>query len=159
MKCTIRSGTSDDLPFLRDQLVMVQDLHRSAHPDKYREISPGQAESYLSERLTNQRCLVRVAVTERNHLIGHTISEIQDRSGSLFTHPQTVLYLAQIVVSPDYRKQGVGRELIEDVRALGRTRGIEQVVLNVWEFEGNARRFFLDCGFQDFGYQLIQRIM
>ena len=82
---------------------MVQDLHRSAHPDKYREISPEQAESFLSERLSNQRCFVR--------------------------------------------------NLVDDVRARARTHGIEQVVLNVWEFEGNGRRFFLDCGFQDFGYQ------
>lgn len=158
MKCTIRSGTTGDLPYLRDQLVMVQDLHRSAHPDKYREISPEHAESFLSERLNNQRCFVRVAVTEQNHVVGHTISEIQERPGSLFTHPQTVLYLAQIVVNPVYRRQGIGRELIEDVRALARTQEIEQVVLNVWEFEGNGRRFFLECGFQDFGYQLIQRI-
>ncbi len=157
MRVTIRRGAEGDLPFLREQLLAIHKLHRSAYPEVYRDIGPHEAEAFLSERLEDERCFVRVAETSRNEIAGHTLSEIQERPGTLFTHPLKIVYLAQIVVTSEYRNRGIGRRLVEDVLAIARARGIHRVELNVWEFDGNARRFFARSGFRDFGYRMVQR--
>ena len=152
---TIRPATAADLPYLRDQLLMVQELHCAAYPNRYRPISPRDAESFLADRLRDERCYVRLATTANNTVVGYTVSELQERLESLFAHARTLLYLAQIVVLPEYRTRGSGRALIEDVLATARQHGIEQVELDVWEFAGNAHRFFAECGFQDVGYRMV----
>jgi GNAT superfamily N-acetyltransferase len=156
---TVRDGTESDIPHLRDQMLMTQELHRSAFPELFRKIESPEAEAFLRERLEDARCFLRVAVLDGGPIVGHTVSEIQERPASLFAHSQSVLYLAQIVVDAQYRKRGVGRRLIEDVFAIARTRGVSRVELNVWEVEGTARGFFSDQGFRDVGHRMAHTIV
>ncbi|TVQ97554.1 MAG: GNAT family N-acetyltransferase [Spirochaetaceae bacterium] len=101
---------------------------------------------------------MRVVEIHGGEIAGYTVSEIQERPATLFSHPQSVLYLAQIVVAPQYRERGVGRHLIEDLSAVANAHAITRVELNVWEFEGNARQFFLRSGFRDFGYRMAHNV-
>ena len=156
---SIRDGCERDIPHLRDQMLMTQDLHRSAFPELFRIIERPEAEAFLRERLADTRGFLRVAVLDGGGIVGHTVSEIQERPASLFSHPQSVLYLAQIVVDAQYRKRGVGRRLIEDVFAIARTRAVSRVELNVWEVEGTARGFFSDQGFRDVGHRMAHTIV
>lgn len=156
---TIREGNRGDTPDLRDQLLLIQEMHHRAYPDIYRTIEPADAEEFLLQRLQDERCFVRVAEINGTGIVGHTVLEIQEKPPSLFSHPKTVLYLGQIVVTPKFRKQGVGRCLIEDLFSVARAHAISRVELNVWEFEGNARRFFADHGFHDFGYRMTHTVV
>ncbi|TVR31782.1 MAG: GNAT family N-acetyltransferase [Spirochaetaceae bacterium] len=129
-----------------------------AEPLLASDIGPQEAEEFLLKRLQDERCFVRVVEFNGGEIAGCTVSEIQERPASLFSHQQSVLYLAQIVVAPQQGKRGVGRHLIEDLFAVANAHAITRVELNVWEFEGNAQQFFLRNGFRDFGYRIAHNV-
>jgi ribosomal-protein-alanine N-acetyltransferase len=52
-------------------------------------------------------------------------------------------------VAPVYRRQGIGRALVEGVRALLVARGVRQVYLEVRESNAVARRLYQSLGFNE----------
>lgn len=152
---TIRTATLADLPYLRDQLLVVQEIHRAAFPHVYRGIAPADAEAFLAERLADSRCFVRVATLEDGRPAGYTVSELQEKPANLFAYGRLNLYLAQIVVEAEHRRRGVGSTLIADVVAIARANNAARVELDVWEFAGSAHAFFARCGFRDLGHRMV----
>jgi len=61
---------------------------------------------------------------------------------------RTVVELRMLYVDPDHWRTGIGRALLEQVRAVARERGFQRVVL--WVLTGNiqARAFYAALGFE-----------
>lgn len=63
-----------------------------------------------------------------------------------------LLNVHDIVVHQDFRRQGIARRLLAHVEAVARQRGCCKLTLEVLEGNHDARRSYLDFGFE--GYQL-----
>lgn len=50
-------------------------------------------------------------------------------------------------VHPDYRRQGVGRQLLQEAQKVARKNGIGRLLANPWNKSSHA--FFLSCGFEE----------
>lgn len=50
-------------------------------------------------------------------------------------------------VHPDFRRQGLGRRLIQEAQDLARKTGVGRLLANPWN--ASSRTFFLSCGFQE----------
>lgn len=57
------------------------------------------------------------------------------------------LYIDQLWVDPDYRKQGLARDLIERAHQYGREMGCTFATLNTLSFQ-NARKFYEKLGYE-----------
>jgi ribosomal protein S18 acetylase RimI-like enzyme len=62
-------------------------------------------------------------------------------------HPQRWV-LANVVVHPEYRRQGIGRELVEACLRLAGQRGIQTLILQVNTDNPTAERLYLRLGFR-----------
>lgn len=68
-----------------------------------------------------------------------------------FTPVQTALYVLGLAVAPEWRKQGIGRELMEASKQEVRTRPADALWLDAYDNDAGAGPFYLHCGFRRVG--------
>jgi ribosomal protein S18 acetylase RimI-like enzyme len=79
---------------------------------------------------------------------GYVSAEFQYRLDSPRSFGHAMLYVHHISVSTEFRKNGVGRALLDEARKHGQARGIKRMALDVWRFNENARQFFSRYGLE-----------
>jgi ribosomal-protein-alanine N-acetyltransferase len=107
-------------------------------------IEHGLAWSWNEERvercLRNRDCVV-LAARDRRRVIGFAIMEFY----AIHAH------LNLLAVQPGYRRQGVGRQLLEWLEASARTAGIFTVNLELRAANDGARAFYEKLGYRPAG--------
>lgn len=68
-----------------------------------------------------------------------------------FTPVRTALYVLGLAVAPDWRKQGIGRELMEAAKREVWSRPADALWLDTYDNEAGAGAFYLHCGFRRVG--------
>lgn len=149
----VRDAVDSDLEGISGYLIETQEIHRKAYPNIYGPLSKDQALGFLRESLQKPEIFVRVAVIE-GRIAGYSFFELQTFDRSTFKLPRRLFYIAQIAVDESQRRAGVGQALLEDVRTLAKTSGVDRLELEVWDFNVRARNFFSRNGFSPFGSRM-----
>lgn len=142
----IRHALESDLKSLANLLLAAHEIHVKAHPEVYREISHETAVDSLLPRLGTDTYL-RVAEFEME-ILGYCSASIQTSPTIPIIEPRRFIYVDEVVVRPQSRKSGVGRALLDDLKAFARQEGISNVELDVGHFNSEAKAFFQAQGFQ-----------
>ena len=64
-----------------------------------------------------------------------------------FTSAEKVLYLVDMAVRPASQRTGVGRQLVEQGRAIATAQGARAIRLDAYDAPAGAGDFYLKCGF------------
>ena len=142
----IRDAEMRDLPALAEAMVGIQEAHVAAFPTHYRPFEASEAKAYLKDLLGRRDVFLRAAESAGS-LAGHVVLVIQDRAKTLFSESERIAMVAQIEVSPESRRMGVGRSLLADCETLAREAGASRVVLDVGSFNQAGYAFFEASGF------------
>ena len=59
-----------------------------------------------------------------------------------------VVYVREMIVAEDFRRRGVGSQLIDDVMAWARGKGATRIDLHAWNSNEQAREFYQALGFR-----------
>jgi len=73
--------------------------------------------------------------------------ELFDRPETAFTHAHSHLYVHHLAVANEAQGSGVGRALLDAVKALARRTDVQDVRLDYWSFNARAAGFFASQGF------------
>lgn len=73
-----------------------------------------------------------------------------DKSENPFMNARKFYDVDELGVDANFRRQGVGTELIAFIRSEARRRGIRRVELNMWEFNEGALAFYEAVGFRTY---------
>ena len=142
---------------IRTILACVADLRTNirlgiARPDEARLIAalsrqcieqglpPTWSESRVLHCMRNREAIVLVA-RDRRRLVGFAIMEFYDEHA----------HLSLLAVQPGYRRQGIGRSLMEWLEASARTAGIFSVRLELRAANDAARAFYERIGYVEAG--------
>ena len=124
--------------------VQIHDLHAIWRPDIYFSV----AEPYPKDKFLEdiQKRMVYVAKLQGN-IAGYTVLSIVEKNG-----PGTVLSkmmrLDSICVDEAIRGHGIGKAMVEDVRALAKAFGCTGLILGVHPENDSAVGFYQKCGFR-----------
>jgi ribosomal protein S18 acetylase RimI-like enzyme len=142
MKYSIRDAEYDDgnammalMPRLADF-----DVPASRNPeDLYRD------DAKLLQRWLDgeEECLVQVAVTGENRVLGFTLVRL--RPELLSHHPSA--HLEAIAVHDDAEGMGIARALLDAAQDNARTRGARSMTLHVFASNTRARKFYDRSGY------------
>ena len=77
---------------------------------------------------------------------GYVVLSLQRKDGPGVV-PRKLLRLKSICVEESIRGHGIGKLMVEDVRALARAFGCSQVILGVHAENDSAVGFYQKCGF------------
>jgi ribosomal-protein-alanine N-acetyltransferase len=107
-----------------------------------RGLPPTWSESRVLNCMRNRECVVLVA-RDRRRLVGFAVMEFYDE------HAQ----LSLLAVQPGYRRQGIGRHMLEWLEASARTAGIFSVRLELRAANDAARKFYERLGYVQTGHK------
>jgi diamine N-acetyltransferase len=143
----VRLVTLDDAEVIRRQTSSVQQLHNKALPVIFKppsvDLFPPQK---LATLIQDPNCIVAVAEID-GKVVGHIYGAVVNRAENEFNRADSYLYIYQIGVDDDARRQGVGTALITFIRDCARALGLTAVQVDHWAFNGRAKAFFEACGF------------
>ncbi len=153
----VRRAQKEDINGLLKLLVQVDMVHHLGRPDLFK----GPATKYNAEELEQiincDDTPVFVCTDESGEIFGHAFCISKQEIGhSVLTDIKT-LYIDDICVDEDHRKQHIGTMLYNHVRDFAKANGFYNMTLNVWNCNPGAVKFYESLGFrsQKIGMEMI----
>jgi predicted N-acetyltransferase YhbS len=125
----------------------VHQLHLDRAPHFFRQ--PGDAERLeaFRELLTQANTRAFIAYAD-DEAIGYVLATIREQADNVYSPARRWLYVDQISVEPRWKRQGLGRQLMQVLLNEARAAGITELETDTWAFNNAAQAFFQACGFQ-----------
>lgn len=148
MQVVIRRATPGDVRELCQLLNEGDSYHAAALPTVFsRAKAPTWREPYLRERIADDDSVVLVA-DAGHELVGVVIAILRRTSPEVPVLVQRrYAWVDTLVVREVYRRRGVGRALMEQVHRWALDHGVNEVELNVWEFNEGAIALYAALGY------------
>ena len=124
--------------------VQVHDLHVAWRPDIFYSCDAPYPKEFFLEDMANR--LVYVAKLQ-DQVVGYVVLSMEVKGGH-GTAQKRVLSIDSICVDEAFRRQGIGRQMLADVRALARAFRCREVLLSVHPENDVAVVFYQKCGFR-----------
>src|SRR5262245_6559362 len=127
---------------------MLVRTHHDYDPRRFIAATSGTEEGYgsfLETQLDEPEVILLVAELG-GHVIGYSYAGVEGMDWMSLRGPAGVLH--DLVVDPRYRKQGVGRLLLDATLVSLRNMGARQFVLQTAELNEPAQRLFAGAGFR-----------
>lgn len=141
----LRKATENDLPALHRLLRQVLQVHHRGRPDLFRSGTEKYTDKELRAILRDEERPVFVAV-RGGEVCGYAFCIFRSHPADNILTDVKTLYLDDLCVDENARGQGVGRALLDHVRAFAKESGCYNLTLNVWACNEGALRFYESCG-------------
>ena len=152
---TIRPGRKEDAA--EAARLWMQSAEEHTSHDRIYETSPGAEKTmrrFLAEVANSGYSFLFVAVAG-DQTVGFISGEL--RQGSPTFLPKTWASVDDVFVEPEYRNQGMGRALLQSVRAWAQERGADGISLQVAAANSRGRKFYEKLGFREISvYQVFE---
>ena len=143
----VRRAEPRDIPALMQLLLQVDMVHHNGRPDLFKGPATKYTESELAEILASEKTPVFVLTDETDStVLGHAFCILQQHENDHVLTDIRTLYIDDICVDENARRQHVGRRLYDAVLAYAKDIGCYNVTLNVWTCNPGAQAFYESCG-------------
>ena len=141
----IRLARPEDTTAILARLEQIGKVHYGIRPDMFQPHAQKYGASQVLARLANGETPTFVAV-ENEKILGYAFCERK----VFFEHPVMAdhkeMFLEDLCVAENARRQGVGKALYEFVCNYAREAGCHNLTLHVWHDNGGAVRFYEEMG-------------
>ena len=128
-------------------LVQVDMVHHNGRPDLFKGPATKYTEAELADILRDDRTPVFVLTDDTDSkVLGHAFCIMQQHENDHVLTDIRTLYIDDICVDENARRQKVGRRLYEAVLAYAKSQGCYNVTLNVWTCNPGAQAFYESLG-------------
>lgn len=148
MDMEIRKLRENDYDMVSQFMAQLHNLHAERRPDLYRqleEIGTVYTKEEFFGMLQDDEMITLGAESAEGDLMGICIATVRQSKHPIMV-PKKTVYIEDIYVSEQYRKQGTGSCLYQAVEKLARDIGAERIDLCVWSFNEAALRFYEKAG-------------
>ena len=147
----IRLAQIEDIPAILNLLRQVGKVHHIARPDIFRHDAQKYGASQLISLFENPDTPVFVAEVD-GRVLGYCFCIIRSYHLDPVLLDRTELYIDDLCVSEDAKRQGIGRALYENACQYAKIRKCYHVTLNVWEGNDSALAFYKNLGMKPLKY-------
>lgn len=148
----------EQLKEVADLNIVVQSIHAREFPNIFKSnVDKSKIIEDFSEVISDNSQYLFVACDESDSVLGYAWAQYYERGESNLVYGAKVLYLNHICVQPNLVGKGIGSALVEHVESLGKSLGIDMLVLEVWCFNDVANEFFLKEGFEGYSNKMWKR--
>jgi ribosomal protein S18 acetylase RimI-like enzyme len=152
---TVRPGRREDAAEAA-RLWMQSAEEHTAHDPIY-ATAPGAERvmrRFLADLVGSSHSFLFVAESA-DRTVGFVSGEL--REGSPAFRPKTWASVDDVFVEPDHRNLGVGRALLESVKAWAKERGADGISLQVAAANERGRKFYEELGFREISvYEVLE---
>lgn len=147
MKFHIRRAMINDAEAICQLLVRGGELHAQAVPQLLRPPELAATLDFVNTFLRDESTHVLLAAAN-NHVIGFVHFNCTTEPEHPLKVPRTYLVVSTLIVKEEYRRQGVGHALMQEVHEWAEIHGINDVELHVYEFNQPALNFYEKLGYR-----------
>ncbi len=126
--------SSQDLSSFRQLIQLFQQVFDEPSND-------GLTDAFLTERLSDHRFIVLVAMQDGQIIGGVTAFELP-----LYTHFQSEWLIYDVAVHTGFRRRGIGRELLQHMQIEAQKRGVVDIFLDAHAEDLHAVEFYRRLG-------------
>lgn len=144
----VRRATPADAADIARLALEIQDVHVRGCPDLFKP-GGGEPRADIAGRVTAPGQFYWIA-TLADDPVGYAYARLVLEPESLWRYASRWLLLDQMGVDARHRSRGIGEALWDAVRETAGTEAVDRVILNVWSFNHDARRFYERLGFTSF---------
>ncbi len=119
----------DDHP---DALPMLKDLFESEWEPYYGAEGPGDAETDLKNSANRTKLPIALVALVDGDVCGTAALKME----SVTSYPDYFPWLAGLLVAPEYRRQGIGEQLIAKIEKLAKQLGYKEIFVGTGEKSG-----------------------
>ena len=145
----VRLAVEADKPGINELRRQVKLLHTAGEPSFFAPGFPQELADYLNVMFMKENGEVVVAERDGN-IVGFACINYVERPASVFRNALKYCEIEEIGVDERCRRQGVGRALMDYIRARAKEKGFSRIDLNMWEFNENALKFYESMGFRTY---------
>jgi len=150
----LREATMADYLALNDLFAELDEYHRVQFPTILKKPEgPMREPDYIADLIEDDDVLLLLALID-NMAVGLAHVSIQHSKPIPIVVPRRYAYLESIVVSRDFRRKGIGRELLRYVEKWVKSKGVSKVQLGVWVFNEAAVVFYENSGYEVFNKRM-----
>jgi ribosomal protein S18 acetylase RimI-like enzyme len=153
----IQIEKTSDFSLLAKLNESVQSLHQQLYPEDFKPFDFEKVTKAFERMLSTQGTYAYLAKIG-SIPIGYILCFLKTRNENEFQHAKTVLYIDQISVDEAYRNQGVAKLLVAEVTKLAKHLKIDEIQLDHWSKNEDAKRFFSANGFEYFNSRMKKKI-
>ena len=145
----VRFAEEKDLERINAIRAQVNAIHAAGRPDIFKPGFCQELQDRAGELIHGENSFILVA--ERDGVVcGLASVEYLVRQESAYCRERRTYYVTEFGVDEGFRRQGVGRELLDFMRKDAQKQGFSRMELDVWSFNQNAVEFYEAVGFQTF---------
>ncbi|MBR1585067.1 MAG: GNAT family N-acetyltransferase [Clostridia bacterium] len=144
----VRRARPEDAEQINALRKQVNDLHVQGRPDVFKAGFSPELQSHLDLYL-NSETNYAVVEEQDGRILGMALVDYIDRPESPYNLARRFVHVTEISVDAGCRRQGVGRRLLEFIKADAREKGYPRIELDVWAFN-DALAFYEAEGFTVF---------
>ncbi|WP_428797242.1 N-acetyltransferase family protein [Vibrio kasasachensis] len=143
---TIRAAKSDDLEQLNELMYQLHHEHHLQAPDSFKTAQEIEQEKSIARYLDNPDCLVFTAMLD-GQILGFITGHFCELISSV-SKPVQMGSVDELYVLPSFRKQKVAQCLYQVLEQRFEEYGVQQVFVEVWNFNQTACQFYFNSGFE-----------
>jgi ribosomal protein S18 acetylase RimI-like enzyme len=158
MTLQIRKAIPEDIPALNALFQQVDNYHSHGLPDYFQPTQqPARTREYLQGLITDQN--VGLFVAQLDHQLAGFV-HVEMRSAPAFAVFVQRLFAVvdNLGVQQDFRRQGIGKLLMQAAEGWAQARGAETVELNVYAFNQAAMNFYKALGYEPLSHRMSKNI-
>jgi ribosomal protein S18 acetylase RimI-like enzyme len=150
----IRLATTDDAAAIASLNADVQGLHADALPWRFKQPGPATFTAADAAALIMAPTHITFLAQRDGAPAGYVVGEIIRHPETARHHAHSMIYVHQISVRPTARRHGIGRGLLDAVKAYGASVGTTTLALDAWAFNEGALAFFQRYGLVPYNVRL-----
>ena len=132
----------------------VQEIHHNEFPDIFKPVSDDSSVhgffKYLIDQESNSFLLAYIDATP----VGCAWYAIEEKPEFPLKYARKQVYIHQIAVHEDFRRQRVGQSLFKKIEVQAKEQGIYHFELDSWAFNTEAHDFFNKLGFETYNINM-----
>ncbi|MFN2120917.1 MAG: GNAT family N-acetyltransferase [Anaerolineales bacterium] len=158
MKTSVRKATADDYNALCDLFDEVDALHRDNLPHRFQQPSGPARERDDYLRLITDDDVALLVGAVGGSTVGFVHAMIREPPGMPMFVRRRYAVIENLVVKSEFRKQGIGRILVDEVQEWAIAKGARSIELNVYEFNETAISFYEGLGYRNLSRKMSKEL-
>jgi ribosomal protein S18 acetylase RimI-like enzyme len=146
MNTIIRHAKLDDLSILNQLMFFLHDEHHQAEPFHFKPASEVMLEKNIEQYILAPDALVFVAV-EQQQIVGFITGHFGEFESSI-SKAIMMGSIDELYVVPNSRSHGIGTQLLTRCATEFKDYGINQLYVEVWDFNQSALKLYTSLGYQ-----------
>ena len=141
----IRQANKNDITQMVPLLDEVSKLHIEKRPDVFKIKSHEEIKSNLEEMIQDESNFILIA-EDKQVAVGVIICKVREINNHTNLKNTKFLWINEICVKQEYRRNGIGRSLIEKAKEIAKANNCLRLELNCWELNEEAMKFYENQG-------------